>query len=144
MVEIKPPSVTDAAAISSLLCSLGYPGTEPFLERRITQLLDHPDEVLLIAKDNGEILGVLSLHFIPQLALSGDFCRISYLCIAEKARSQGIGAMLESHAVEIARERDCERIELHCHSRRSDAHRFYYRHQYTESPKYLCKSLNEI
>lgn len=142
MIEIKPPSVTDAGAISSLLRSLGYPGTELFIERRMAELLAHPDESLLVAKDKGKIVGVLSLHFIPQLALRGDFCRISYLCVAEKVRSQGIGAMLESHAVKIARERSCERIELHCHSRRGDAHRFYYKQQYTESPKYLCKSLN--
>jgi GNAT superfamily N-acetyltransferase len=142
MIEVEPPSVADAEAISSLLCALGYPGTELFIEHRITELLARPDESLLVARDDGEIVGVLSLHFIPQLALRGDFCRISYLCVAEKARSQGIGAMLESYAVKVARERGCERIELHCHSRRGDAHRFYYRQQYTESPKYLCKSLN--
>ncbi|WP_139803611.1 GNAT family N-acetyltransferase, partial [Cronobacter sakazakii] len=82
-----------------------------------------------------------SLHFIPQLALKGDFCRISYFCVSSNARSKGIGRLLESEGETLARARGCDRIEVHCHSRRSDAHRFYYRQGYTESPKYLCKSL---
>lgn len=144
MLEIKAPSVSDAAAISGLLHALGYPGTESFIERRILQLLSHPDEALLVAADNGKVVGVISLHFIPQLALSGDFCRISYLCVAQDTRSQGVGALLETHAVKLAQQRGCDRIEVHCHARRTDAHRFYDRQNYVESPKYLCKSLGDV
>lgn len=143
MIEIKAPSVADASAISNLLDSLGYPGTETFIERRIAQLIAHPDESLLVAVGDGKVIGVISLHFIPQLSLSGDICRISYLCVSEQARSQGVGAMLEECAVRIARERGCDRIELHCHERRTDAHRFYYRQKYVESPKYLYKLLGD-
>lgn len=143
MIEIKAPGLADAHAISALLDALGYPGTEAFIERRIAQLIAHPDESLLVAVDDGEVIGVISLHFIPQLALSGDICRISYLCVSERARSQGVGAMLEECAVSLARQRGCDRIELHCHERRADAHRFYYRHHYVESPKYLYKTLTD-
>ncbi|AHB70531.1 hypothetical protein P262_03037 [Cronobacter malonaticus] len=61
--------------------------------------------------------------------------------MSSNARSKGIGRLLESEGETLARARGCDRIEVHCHSRRSDAHRFYYRQGYTESPKYLCKSL---
>ncbi|WP_312515041.1 GNAT family N-acetyltransferase [Stutzerimonas nitrititolerans] len=143
MIEIKAPSLADAPAISALLDALGYPGTEAFIKRRIAQLLAHPDASLLVAMDDGEVVGVISLHFIPQLALSGDICRISYLCVSTQARSQGVGAQLEERAVSLARQRGCDRIELHCHERRTDAHRFYYRQHYVESPKYLYKSLKD-
>jgi hypothetical protein len=33
-------------------------------------------------------------------------------------------------------------MEVHCHQRRMDAHRFYNRLQYQESPKYLIKMLS--
>lgn len=141
MIEIKSPSVSDSPAISELLTSLGYPGTEPFIGKRVTQLLSHPDEELLVAIDSGKVVGVISLHFIPQLALAGDFCRISYFCVSETARGAGVGTMLEARAVEIAHDRSCDRIEVHCNSRRVDAHRFYFRQGYAEAPKYLHKSL---
>lgn len=61
----------------------------------------------------------------------------------ESDRGVGIGAALEARATELAKARGCDRIEVHCHSRRVDAHRFYFRQGYSESPKYLVKSLIE-
>ena len=69
--------------------------------------------------------GFIGLHFIVQLALPGDFCRITYFCVSEAARGLGVGRELEETAARLAR--GCDRIEVHCHERRVDAHRFYYR-----------------
>lgn len=141
-VDIRTAQASDADVISNLLTSLGYPGTQPFIHSRITQLLAHPDEKLLVATNDVVVVGVISLHFIPQLALAGDFCRISYFCVDETTRGAGIGTALEAHATELARSRGCDRIEVHCHSRRVNAHRFYSRQGYVESPKYLAKPLD--
>ncbi|WP_447595336.1 GNAT family N-acetyltransferase [Aquipseudomonas campi] len=141
MPTIRDARPQDAHSLNALLAALDYPGTERFIEARLAQLLAHPDERLLVAEDEGRVLGFISLHFIVQLALPGDFCRISYFCVADEARSLGIGAALEQAAERLARERGCDRIELHCASRRSDAHRFYFRQGYEESPKYLMKRL---
>lgn len=143
MITTRAATPADALAISALLTELDYPETSRFIDRRIAELLAHPDEALLVAEEDGALLGVLSLHFIPQLALEGAFCRISYFCVDGSARSKGIGRLLESEGETLARSRGCDRIEVHCHSRRSDAHRFYYRQGYSESPKYLCKSLEK-
>ena len=47
----------------------------------------------------------------------------------------------EREACRLAVKRGCDRIELHCHARRTNAHGFYARLGYTESPKYFVKSL---
>ncbi|HEX7892322.1 MAG TPA: GNAT family N-acetyltransferase [Ramlibacter sp.] len=138
---LRHPHVGDAPAIVELLAQLGYPGAEAFIERRLRELDEHPDALLRVAEADGVVLGVISLHFLPQLALPRDFCRIAYLCVAEGARGLGIGARLEAWAEAQARLRDCDRIELHSGVRRVDAHRFYARIGYAESPKYLVKSL---
>jgi GNAT superfamily N-acetyltransferase len=127
--------------IAALLDDLGYPVDLHFLTHSIQRQLDHNDAVLLVAVVENTVVGVISLHFIPQLALPGDFCRISYLCVSPAARGQGIGTALEERAYELAQERGCDRMEVHSHSRRVDAHRFYTRQGYTESPKYLVKSV---
>jgi len=88
-----------------------------------------------------QILAFLSLHFIPQIALKGDFARISYFAVDATTRSKGIGAQLEAEATRLARERGCALIEVHCHTRRARAHEFYARQGYEESPKYLIKRL---
>ena len=89
----------------------------------------------------GRILGLLSLHFIPQIAVEGDFARISYFAVDEGVRNGGIGRMMEAHATKLAREKGCRLIEVHCHERRERAHEFYFRQGYVESPKYLIKRL---
>ena len=141
MLNIRPLQASDADVVSKLLTTLGYAGTQPFIHSRIAQLLAHPDAELLVATHGDAVVGLISLHFIPQLALAGDFCRISYFCVDETTRGTGIGTALESYTAELAKARGCDRIEVHCHSRRVDAHRFYRRQGYIESPKYFAKSL---
>jgi GNAT superfamily N-acetyltransferase len=146
---IRRAAIDDWKGIRLLLDQLGYPGTEGFLEERIGQLIAHPGEVLLVYEGEAEqpggerpgILGFISLHFIPQLAVKGDFARISYFAVDEAARSLGIGKKMETYCEQLARERGCDRIEVHCHTRRERAHIFYERQGYIESPKYLIKKL---
>ncbi|WP_017301323.1 GNAT family N-acetyltransferase [Nodosilinea nodulosa] len=138
---IREGEIADSAAIAALLTDLGYPATADFVASSLPRQLAHPDAALLVAVENSAALGFISLNFIPQLALAGDFCRISYFCVTPEARGQGVGAALEAAACAMAQARGCDRIEVHCHSRRELAHRFYARQGYTESPKYLQKSV---
>jgi GNAT superfamily N-acetyltransferase len=141
-ITIRNGRLEDAADIVRLLEQLEYFGTSDFIDKRVTQLLSHSDALLLVATENTEtIVGFVSAHFIPQLALAGDFCRISYLCVDQHSRSLGIGRQLEERVVELAKGRKCDRIEVHCHWRRDRAHRFYARQGYVENPKYLLKKL---
>lgn len=145
-MAIRRAKITDWEAIRSLLDQLDYPGTESFLKARIERLLQDPDEMLLVYEEEegegaGRLLGVISLHFIPQLAVKGDFARISYFAVDQDARSQGVGRTLEAYCTKLARERGCQLIEVHCHTRRQRAHAFYFRQGYEESPKYLIKKL---
>jgi GNAT superfamily N-acetyltransferase len=94
-----------------------------------------------VDEDARPIRGLLSLHFIPQIAVEGDFARISYFVVDGNARSKGIGRAMEEWAARLARERGCHLIEVHCHERRARAHAFYARQGYEESPKYLIKNL---
>lgn len=140
-MQIREGRTGDARAVASLLTALGYPGTEGFIERKIAQQLDHPDARLFVAVEGSRLLGFLSLHFIPQIGLEGDFCRISYFCVVDSAQGLGVGTALEERAEMEASARGCDRIELHCHSRRVRAHGFYFRRGFVESPKYLMKLL---
>ncbi|HAT40824.1 MAG TPA: GNAT family N-acetyltransferase [Rheinheimera sp.] len=141
-VRIRPATVRDAPILSRLCAQLGYPDTAGFMEKRIKQLSQQPNSAVLLAHRGDHVFGFMVLNFIPQLALAGDFCRISYLCVEEDERSIGVGSLLEQAAEIQARARNCDRIELHCHSRRAQAHQFYLQHDYEESPKYFIKLLD--
>ena len=138
---IRPATVEDAHVIEKLLTELGYADTSSFISIRINELLEHPDAMLFLYELEGLPVALLSLHIIPQIALFGSFLRISYFIVEENARSLKIGSELEAFATHIAQEKRCDRIEVHCHERRKDAHRFYEQHGYVESSKYYVKQI---
>ncbi|CAI0721290.1 MULTISPECIES: GNAT family N-acetyltransferase [Serratia] len=142
-MEIRNAVMADREAIAALMAALDYAGTEAFIEARLAQLLAHPDEAVLVAADEEGVLGVLSLHFLPQLALAGDICRISYFCVDDRARGAGVGQRLLAEGEALARRRGCDRLEVHCHSRRERAHAFYQREGFFEAPKYFAKLLSD-
>ncbi|CAI0799369.1 aminoalkylphosphonic acid N-acetyltransferase [Serratia entomophila] len=142
-MEIRNAVMADREAIAALMAALDYAGTEAFIEARLAQLLAHPDEAVLVAADEEGVLGVLSLHFLPQLALAGDICCISYFCVDDRARGAGVGQRLLAEGEALARLRGCDRLEVHCHSRRERAHAFYQREGFFEAPKYFAKLLSD-
>lgn len=142
-MPIRSATNADHIAISNLLTQLGYPGTEDFLPVNLEKMLAQPQSRVLVYEDEGIVEGFIAIDFLTQLAVKGDFIRISCFSVDENIRGKGIGKALEDYITGLGKERNCDRIEVHCHSRRVDAHRFYYRQGYVESPKYLMKSLIE-
>jgi len=137
-MSIRIATVNDAPQIKILLDQLGYPTVDGDLENKINLLLHHPDHELIVFNN---VSAVMSIHFIPQLALAGDFALISYFAVDETVRSTGIGKKMEEYCVKLATDRGCERIQVKCNIRRTDAHRFYERQGYQEARKYFSKSL---
>jgi GNAT superfamily N-acetyltransferase len=138
---IRNATAEDSDRIVELLAQLGYANTHSFCKERIQELLANSDAMLFCYEIEGSVIALLSLHVIPQIALLGSFLRISYFIVDEIMRSNHIGSELEAYASHIAKERGCDRIEVHCHERRKEAHRFYERHGYVESPKYFIKQI---
>lgn len=141
MSGIRLATLRDKNSIQKLLHQLGYSIIEKALESTLAQVLNHPDALTLVYEKDQKVVAVLSMHFIPQLALEGAFARISYFVVDEAFRAQSIGQEMEAFCQEEARKRGCDRIEVHCHKRRTVAHRFYETCGYEESPKYYKKQL---
>jgi GNAT superfamily N-acetyltransferase len=140
-VRIRSARPEDGRAVGKLLDELGYPNTQAFIAAQIRKFAHRKNSRILVAECGKKVIGVLALYFIPQLALAGDFARITYFIVSSEHCRSGIGRKLIDAAEALAYKRNCDRIEVHCHVRRTEAHQFYIRRQYEESPKYLIKML---
>ena len=69
--------LSDAEASRELLYQLDYPTAAEVIEQKLPVLLAHPDQSLLVYEKRGQIVGMISIYFIPQIALAGDFATIS-------------------------------------------------------------------
>ena len=85
-----------------------------------------PNNELIIAHDEEQILGFFQLTFIPYLTYQGGWrALIEGVRVHKAVRSQGIGREMFVWAIERARQRGCHLIQLTTDKARPDALRFY-------------------
>ncbi|WEK20416.1 MAG: GNAT family N-acetyltransferase [Candidatus Pedobacter colombiensis] len=138
---IRKARTTDVAKIGELLSQLGYPTDRVALGCKLNYLSQDTDHLCLVYEQDGVVLAFIAVCFVPQMAVSNDLALIGYFAVEQQARRKGIGKQLEAYCEQLARERNCNCIQVHCNSKRIDAHRFYERQGYQESPKYFSKKL---
>lgn len=87
-----------------------------------------PNQLLVVARSDGEIIGTLQLTFIPGLARMGTWRgQIEAVRIARSRRGMGLGEELLRWAIDECRGRGCSLVQLTTDASRSGAHRFYER-----------------
>ena len=93
-----------------------------------------PNNELVVAELDGEIIGTLQLMFLPSLSYQGGTrAQVESVRVAGEYRGQGIGADMMKWALERARQRGCHMMQLTSHKSRTDAHRFYEKLGFTKS-----------
>jgi GNAT superfamily N-acetyltransferase len=139
--EIGAPSLVirtaergDLEAIVQLLLrdSLASPSEEPGVTPAQVEAFEtiaaHPDNEVIVATLDGEVVATLQLTFIPGLSLQGAWrAQIEGVRVREDLRSQRIGGRLMEWVVGRARERGCRVVQLTSNRARVDARRFYER-----------------
>ena len=89
---------------------------------------------LMVAEENGAVVGCLQLCILPGLSSQGaSRGLIEDVRVASDRRSRGIGEQLVRWAVDEARARGCKLVELLTHHTRVDAQRFYERLGFSKS-----------
>ena len=87
-----------------------------------------PNIQLVVAEDEGAVVGCLQLCILPGLSSQGaSRGLIEDVRVASHCRSRGIGEQMVQWAVTEARRQGCKVVELLTHHTRVDAQRFYER-----------------
>jgi GNAT superfamily N-acetyltransferase len=85
-----------------------------------------PNQELLVAELDGEVIGTLQLMYLPSLSYQGGTrAQVESVRVLQRLRGQGIGARMMAWTIERARQRGCHLMQLTSHKSRVDAHRFY-------------------
>jgi N-acetylglutamate synthase-like GNAT family acetyltransferase len=140
-MNIRNATYHDAPAIKALLKALGYESSVSLLINQLETLFGIEDHQVLVYELRKEVVGFVSIHYLPQLAFDGGLAVITYLSIDEAVKDQGIGKALEEDITEQARKKKCERIQVHCLDWRTADHAFYKQQGFQEYPKYYNKRL---
>ncbi len=96
MIVIRNFTGGDEPAVVRLVRELGESSgaTSPVNEEIIREYVGHPGCAILLAEDDGLIVGLLSYCLRPNLFHAATACLIEDLIVTEAARSQGAGRAL--------------------------------------------------
>ena len=132
----RPATAADLPTLVGMLAddALGAQREDPSLplNARYTAAFDaisrDPNNELVVVEEEGAILGMLQLTFLPNLSRMGSWrCMIEGVRIHRDHRGRGLGEQFFAWAIERARERNCLLVQLTSDKQRPDALRFYER-----------------
>jgi ribosomal protein S18 acetylase RimI-like enzyme len=95
--------------------------------RRVLKEIDkNPNYSMLVAEENGEVVGTTFLAILPGFAhTTRSFAVIEYVVVDEKCRSQGVGKQLMEACMAKAKAAGCYKVMLASSKSRTRAHKFY-------------------
>ena len=120
LVEVTP---TDVRLLRDLMNELS---SQPsgLDEITLSKVLEQPSNTVFVARDqNGNVVGTLTLQFLVTLA--GEHARIEDLAVAQHVRGHGIGRRLVAVALETARLRGVDHVDLTSRPSRQTANELY-------------------
>lgn len=125
MVEVRPATGADAAALAALSGQLGYPLDEAAAQERFAAIEEDPRHAVFVAEDDsGAVVGWI--HIMPKIMLLvSGVCEIGGLVVDEQHRSTGVGRALLAEAEAWARRSGYRELTVRSDTRRSAAHGFY-------------------
>lgn len=133
-ITIEKATPADAAAIIEYLKQVGgetdnltfgaegLPITAEAEAAYIAQLENSPDNIMLVAKENGKIIGNASLSRLPRrMSHRGDLC----VAVVKDHWNKGVGSQLLCKIIDFAKENSFEIIDLQVRSDNLRAIRLY-------------------
>jgi GNAT superfamily N-acetyltransferase len=130
-LTVRPAATGDAGALARLSGQLGYPSSREAVDRRLAEILRHPEHAVFVAEthDAGEqprIAGWIHAA-MTRTVESEPSVEIGGLVVEESLRSYGIGEKLLTEAERWARSLGLAAVIVRSNVIRERAHAFYQR-----------------
>ena len=114
-MEVRQAVAEDQPRIYALLRKLLEDRSGPLddAEDTFSDLLRAHRGTILVAVEDGEVVGTITLSFNLALRYGGEYAQIEELILEESQRGKGTGALLVNTAIAAARERGCREMGLY-------------------------------
>ena len=112
--EFEPNSETQSKALSKII-------------------LDSKIGIILIAKDDDKILGMVNLLFTESTALGSKVALLEDMIVLSSSRGRGIGSQLIDYGISEAKKAGCKRITLLTDIENAKAQSFYQKKGFVKS-----------
>ena len=123
-IIVREMTAEDATAVNLLSDQLGYPLSLQQTLQNIHGVVKSKDHTAFVAICENKIVGWIGASQAIMIEVM-PHCEINGLVIDENSRGKGIGKLLIERVKQWAKEKENDRLTLHCNIRRREAHLFY-------------------
>ena len=96
------------------------------VQATFTKINSMPGHELLIAEEDGTVIGTMVLIIVPNLSHGArPWAIVENMIVDNQYRLRGIGRLLMEYAIDRARKAGCYKIQLLSNKQRHEAHKFY-------------------
>jgi ribosomal protein S18 acetylase RimI-like enzyme len=134
MTTIRLAQTKDATAVVRLISEMARVDgdSSPIDQEYVAYYLSCPHSYVLLAEEEGQVIGLLSYSIRPNLYHAGDACFIEQLIVQENARGRGVGGALVEELLRRLAALDCVEVSVSAMPDNQGAIRFYKSHGLTE------------
>ena len=142
-ITVAKADSSSASAIARLMKQLVFEtsGGSPVATGYVRKYLRTSGCHVLLARQSGEVLGMISFSLRPGLYHAARSCVIEDLIVDRGWRNKGIGSRLLAEVIRTARRRKCAEISVTTETTNKAAARFYRRHGLVDESIFLEKHL---
>jgi GNAT superfamily N-acetyltransferase len=137
-MRIRQATIEDSAVIAQLMTQLmeasGYEDRQVSpeeIEESLRKMANSDAYRVLLAEDEGQVVGLLSLSFRHTLFHSAPTALIDELVVEQGHRRRGVGRQLVADAIERCRAAGCCEIEVSTERPNEAAQKFYRQHGFS-------------
>jgi len=137
-MRIRQATVEDSGVIAQLMTQLieasGYEGWQVSpeqIEESLRKMADSDAYQVLLAEDEGQVVGLLSLSFRQTLFHAAPSALIDELVVERGHRGRGVGRQLIAEAIERCRAAGCCEVEVSTERSNEAAQGFYRQHGFS-------------
>tara|TARA_B100000900_G_scaffold353106_1_gene321054 strand:+ start:538 stop:975 length:438 start_codon:yes stop_codon:yes gene_type:complete len=143
-INIRLAKPEDQRRCSELLNILAKATSDPhkiFDSDTFSNLISNERGSLIIAEDNGIILGMASISFNLALRYNGEYCQLEELVVDQDARGKNVGGLLIEETLRLAKNRGCKEFGLYLLESTKHNQTFYEKYGFIKVGEEMRQSL---
>ena len=115
-VIVRLAKLEDQNRCAELLEVLAKATSDPheiFDSKTFKNLISNERGSLVVAEENGTVLGMASISFNLALRYNGEYCQLEELVVNKEARGKNVGGLLIEETIKLAKKRGCKEYGLY-------------------------------
>ena len=109
----KPEDEEQCSKLLDVLAEATSDSNNIFDLNTFNEVISNERGSLVIAEEEGKILGMASISFNLALRYNGEYCQLEELVVHQEARGKNVGGLLIEETLRLAKNRGCKEFGLY-------------------------------